>query len=304
MSPLDVVAGLGDLTSALAGILAIQDLQQRRLAFNREFGHITVVHDVAVLSAQIGYVVMGVAALAGYVAAAACLVTGHAAHAATALRAVGPLTAYTGPVGKVIGVFQIVAGTMAVIDPDSTLEDRTHGLVRIAWGIPYLVGGAAGFLLSSVVFAVQLDLALLELAGGATKGLVWVELSQCYRRMRSYARDAVEYGNRVMAGQALIAMEEDATRRAYLAEALELDTRALRNHLAFFMEDSRLIDHPGFWKPLRERFRKATPWPQRNPTPEVLLVQAHAVLDTIEQVFTDRNKILDEATLDSMTRHR
>ena len=297
-SALEVVLGLGDITSGLAAILAIQDLQERRKAFNGTFGSVTVGPDVALLSAHVGYLVQGVAALGGYLSAAACIATGHVAEAARALAAVGPVTAYRGAVGRAIGVFQIVAGTMALIDPDSTAADRTYGAVRIAWGTPYLVGGAAGFALSSAVFAVQLDLAVLEHATGATRGLVWADLGKCYQRMRSTARGIIEYGNRVIAGRALAEAESDPTRRAYLLDQLQTDALMLYQHLAYFMGPSDRIDHPGKWKPLRERFDKATPWPPRNPTPDLILAQARAVLDTIEHAFADREAILDAATLE------
>jgi hypothetical protein len=303
-SAMDAVGWLADVLGGVSAAVEIQDPEQRRAMVNRKLGAWGEVQAVAQVGNKLGSIFQGATTVLGVAAAATCTALGHVDKARTVLGAVSNLASYSGVVGKPMGVLTIVQGTIAVVHPESTPEERVSGAADISLGSAAVVGGAVGGGLLGAGLALKVDLALLELAAGAAEGLVWVELSQCYEEMKSHAELMAKHANEVMAAQALVAAETDPIRVAYLMKALSTKTYLLHRALSYFLDQTTnapgrwKLGMPAYWKPLRTRFAKATPWPISDPSPTQLVNAARATLVMVERVFADRRQVLKEATWD------
>jgi hypothetical protein len=287
---------LGNILSSVYAVLNIKDHATRRRMFDQRLGTLGYVGTASDLVASVGYATQGVIAGIGLITVAAARAAGQADEAA---RLIGNLGKVTGGLGRAIGVFNLVKGTLALVNPASTAEERAFGLVDIAFGAGALAAGAVGAGLTAAGLSLSVNLGILRAGVETSRGIVRMGLNRCYRRMAEDGKEIAIYANRILAGEALIRGEQDANRKRHLSKVVSINEFWLRSKLRTLLGAASRFGgnrDPGTYGPLRRRFARCGKPPTRRTSRAKMLAQARLVLKVIERAFADFRQIEVEST--------
>jgi len=302
--PVPVAIGvLNDVLGALNAVMTLSDPAARERMFNERLGSFGVVRGSADLVANAGNILRGVVSVNCLLTAACSKALGYADEAA---RLIGASRAVSGMIGRVIGVLNIVKGTVSVVHPASTMEERAKGVTEIGVGAAALAGGAAGAALTGMALSLRVNIAIIGAGIEFSRGLIALGLGQCYRRMARDGEEIATYGNNIIAGQVLVLAEKDPEMRAEIQRSVEANEWWLRTMLTSLLKAASTRGgnaDPGTYGPLRARFAACGEPPAKGVPIARLIDQARHVLRVISDAFTDWERVLNEATKEAWTEH-
>lgn len=293
------IGAIRDVLGGLNAVVTVSDPQAMRRMFDERLGWFGITGESANVLSSAGNILRGTIASVSYLCAATTKAAGYAAEAA---QLVATTRRFADGIAKPLAILDAIKGLVSLAHPQSTPEQRISGMADIMVGAGSWIREAVGAGLTAGALALRVDLGILRVGVEASRGLVWMGLNRCYERMALDGAAIAKYGNRVLAGQAIIDAERDPGRRALLEESVDEAEFGLRAILSEFLTDAssgRNDTDPGKWAPLRRSFAACGPPPSTATSRAQLIQQAHQVLGVIEKAFAGVDQVLNECTVEA-----